>query len=157
MQEESHWGKDKTSERNFKDTATVNKPNSSSAFGKNGRKHKPTELNSPAKPEPTRMRTTGFIRVTTTQLIGATADSCLRYSFLATSKDFFSIQEVSRPQRQRDVTMSSKNSFKADLPLYACGSLVGICQTYLRLCVQREEPKEDRIELSAGSLCFLPF
>ena len=42
----------------------------------NGRKDKPPELNSTVWPEPTRMRTTGFTRVTTMQVTGATVDSC---------------------------------------------------------------------------------
>ena len=105
-------------------------------------------------PEPTRMRTTGFTLVTTTKVTGATVDRC--FFLVRAYQHGIAFQLLSC--EQRSTRTSSENCFKAKLPSHACGSLVGVCQTYLRQCVQKEDPNRgpgQTVELSSGGFFFL--
>ena len=77
------------------------------------------------------------------QVAGSTVDSC--FVLVRTHQHGITFSHKQRLTRTR-----SENCFKAEPPLHACGSLVRVCQTYLRQCDRRENPKEDQ-----GVLAFL--
>ena len=84
-------------------------------------------------PEPTRTRTTGFIRVTTQQVTGATGDSW--FVLVRTHQHGMAFQPQAMKLQGRVQ--------RTPLRLSSHRMHVGVYQTYPRQCVRREDPKED--------------
>ena len=67
------------------------------------------------------------------QVTGATVDSC--FVLVRTHQHGIAFQPQAMKQRVQRPALR--------LTSHACGSSVGVCQTYFRQCVRREDPKAD--------------